>query len=401
MARIKIQKNLKSTEFIEILNKILMKNGKNKLAYRIIQKSLNIISDQTNEDALEVLEKAIRNTTPSVEIQTRRIGGAVYPIPVELNIHRGISRGVRWIVDSAKKRSGSGKTLDIQLSQEIIDASKKVGNAFRKKEEVHKIAEKNPRAQKRKKKKIEHYKNKTNSNNCFWYDFNQLEYRIDPLYYLNKKFILKQIIKLQKQNIKMVKLSEILVDGEVSGKSPHGGITRSSGRIPSITISNITKEGNICFDTDVNFVSEGFYENFQATKGKLQIGDILIVKDGATIGKTARITETYLESVFSEHIFRLRVFTHISPLYIHAFLQSELGQLQIKNLITGGAQGGITKGFSKNIYIPLINTHNQEKVAQYWQENILAMEKFKQQYNQKVEKLKNSIIEKIITVEEE
>nr|QUV75664.1 ribosomal protein S7 [Caulerpa lentillifera] len=153
MARIKIQKNLKSTEFIEILNKILMKNGKNKLAYRIIQKSLNIISDQTNEDALEVLEKAIRNTTPSVEIQTRRIGGAVYPIPVELNIHRGISRGVRWIVDSAKKRSGSGKTLDIQLSQEIIDASKKVGNAFRKKEEVHKIAEKNPRAQKRKKKK--------------------------------------------------------------------------------------------------------------------------------------------------------------------------------------------------------------------------------------------------------
>ncbi|MFY2490718.1 30S ribosomal protein S7 [Escherichia coli] len=157
MARIKIQKNLKSTEFIEILNKILMKNGKNKCAYRIIQKSLNIISDQTNEDALEVLEKAIRNTTPSVEIRTRRIGGAVYPIPVELNINRGIYRGIRWIVDSAKKRSGSvkgkGKTLDIQLSHEIIDASKKVGNAFRKKEEVHKIAEKNPRPEKRKKKK--------------------------------------------------------------------------------------------------------------------------------------------------------------------------------------------------------------------------------------------------------
>lgn len=105
--------------------------------------------------------------------------------------------------------------------------------------------------------------------------------------------------------------------------------------------------------------------------------------------------------VFSEHIFRLRVFTHISPLYIHGFLQSELGQLQIKNLITGGAQGGITKGFSKNIYIPLINNHNQEKVAQYWLENILAMEKLKQQYNKKVEKLKTNIIEKIITVEEE
>nr|YP_009472818.1 ribosomal protein S7 [Caulerpa manorensis]ARO74497.1 ribosomal protein S7 [Caulerpa manorensis]ARR28483.1 30S ribosomal protein S7 [Caulerpa okamurae] len=150
MARIKIKKNLQSTEFVEILNQILMKNGKNKLASRIIQKSLNIISDQTNEDALEVLEKAIRNTTPSVDIQTRRIGGAVYPIPVELHINRGIYRAIRWIVDSAKKRSG--KTLDINLSNEILDASKKVGNAFRKKEEVHKIAEKNPRPQKRKKK---------------------------------------------------------------------------------------------------------------------------------------------------------------------------------------------------------------------------------------------------------
>nr|YP_009306408.1 hypothetical protein [Caulerpa cliftonii]AOP19312.1 hypothetical protein [Caulerpa cliftonii] len=243
---------------------------------------------------------------------------------------------------------------------------------------------------------LKNYKNKTNSDNCFWYEFNKLEYRIDPLYYLNKKFILKQIKKLQKNNIKMVKLSDILVDGEISGKSPCGGITRSSGEIPSITVNNITKEGNISFDEGraSRFVSEGFYKNFQATKAKLQIGDILIVKDGATIGKTAVITDTYLESVFSEHIFRLRVLTHISPLYIHAILNSELGQFQIKNLITGGAQGGITKDFSKNIYIPLIK--NQEKIARYWQENIADIEQFKKQYNQKVEKFKNSIIEKII-----
>nr|YP_009729354.1 hypothetical protein, cyclase/methylase [Caulerpa ashmeadii]QHQ73266.1 hypothetical protein, cyclase/methylase [Caulerpa ashmeadii] len=71
---------------------------------------------------------------------------------------------------------------------------------------------------------LKHYKNKTNSKNCFWYNFNKLEYRIDPIYYFNKKFILKQINKLQKQNIKIVQLSEILVDGEVSGKSPRGGI---------------------------------------------------------------------------------------------------------------------------------------------------------------------------------
>nr|YP_009306354.1 ribosomal protein S7 [Caulerpa cliftonii]AOP19258.1 ribosomal protein S7 [Caulerpa cliftonii] len=182
MARIKIKNALKSKAFIEIFNKILIRNGKKKLASRIIQKSLNIIENQNkasfregpdskrgeasngqnkarplshgnepNEESFVILERAIRNTTPSVEIQTRRIRGSVYPIPVELDIDRGTYRAIRWIIAAAKKRSG--KTLEINLSNEILDASKKVGSAFYKKQEVHKIAEKNPRSQKHKKKK--------------------------------------------------------------------------------------------------------------------------------------------------------------------------------------------------------------------------------------------------------
>nr|AYC63920.1 ribosomal protein S7 [Flabellia petiolata] len=148
------------SRFIQIINQRLMRNGKRKLAYRILQNSLNHIynyninQNQQEQDPLFVLEKAIRNTTPSVEIQTRRIGGAVYPIPVELEIDRGVPRAIGWILAAAKKRSGNN--LDINLANEFIDASKKTGNAFHKKEEVHKIADANPRDARviKKKKKI-------------------------------------------------------------------------------------------------------------------------------------------------------------------------------------------------------------------------------------------------------
>jgi small subunit ribosomal protein S7 len=151
MPRRPIKKKFKSQSFDEIFQQIIMIHGKKKLAYRIFQNTLNLISTQTEENAFVVLERAIRNTTPSVQIKTRRKGGSVYPLPVELPIDRGISRAVRWIVQSAKKRSAN--IFYVNLSNEIIDASKKVGNAFQKKQEVQKIAEKNPRLQNYKKKK--------------------------------------------------------------------------------------------------------------------------------------------------------------------------------------------------------------------------------------------------------
>nr|YP_009472593.1 ribosomal protein S7 [Rhipilia penicilloides]ARO74289.1 ribosomal protein S7 [Rhipilia penicilloides] len=131
------------SRIIPMLQQRLIRHGKKKLASRILQNSLQNIQNQTQLDPLFVLEKALRNTTPSVEIQTRRIGGAVYPLPVELGFERGMLKALQWLFKAAKKRSGP--TLAVNLANEFIDASKKAGTAFHKKEEVHKIAEANGR----------------------------------------------------------------------------------------------------------------------------------------------------------------------------------------------------------------------------------------------------------------
>nr|YP_009519574.1 ribosomal protein S7 [Udotea argentea]AYC65579.1 ribosomal protein S7 [Udotea argentea] len=140
MARTKY-KNKNFGSNLLLISQRILRHGKKKLAHRILQKSLANIQSQTKQDPMLIVEKAICNTTPSVKIQTRRIGGSVYPIPIELDSNRGISRGIRWILISAKKRPGN--TFDKNLANELIDASKKIGNAFHKKEEVHKIANTN------------------------------------------------------------------------------------------------------------------------------------------------------------------------------------------------------------------------------------------------------------------
>nr|AYC64417.1 ribosomal protein S7 [Pseudochlorodesmis sp. HV01306b] len=128
---------------IQLIQQRLIRHGKKKLAFRILHKSLKVLQNKTQLDPLLVLDKALRHTTPSVELQTRRVGGAVYPIPVELRFERGTLKALRWIVIAAKKRSGP--TLAINLANELIDASKKSGMAFHKKQEVHKIADANGR----------------------------------------------------------------------------------------------------------------------------------------------------------------------------------------------------------------------------------------------------------------
>lgn len=125
---------------ISMIHQRLMRNGKKQLAFRIFQKSLNHIKNQTKQDPLLIIENGIRNTTPSVEIRTRRIGGAVYTVPIELSLDRGIPRAIRWILIAAKKRSGN--KLYINLANEFIDASNKRGSAFYKKEEIQKLSEK-------------------------------------------------------------------------------------------------------------------------------------------------------------------------------------------------------------------------------------------------------------------
>ena len=123
-----------------IVNRI-MKKGKKSLAFRLFYQAMNEISKTTQEDPVKVIEQAIRNATPSVEVKSRRIGGSTYQVPLEVQPERGTSLAIRWILNSCRSRSG--RTMVSKLTNEFIDASKNAGNAIRKKDEVHRMAEAN------------------------------------------------------------------------------------------------------------------------------------------------------------------------------------------------------------------------------------------------------------------
>lgn len=126
---------------IELVVRQLMRQGKKSLAYRIMYESMNQLAETTQQDPLEVLEQAIRNATPLVEVKARRIGGSTYQVPLEVRAERGTALAIRWILLSARNRSG--KTMSNKLTSELLEASKNSGNAIRKRDEVHKMAEAN------------------------------------------------------------------------------------------------------------------------------------------------------------------------------------------------------------------------------------------------------------------
>ena len=119
----------------------LLKNGKKSLASRLLYQALSIVEKTTQTDPLPVLRQALRNITPIVEVKSRRIGGSTYQVPVEVNPSRGTILAVRWLLETAKKRSGKG--MAFRLAHEIMDAANNTGNTVRKKEETHRMAEAN------------------------------------------------------------------------------------------------------------------------------------------------------------------------------------------------------------------------------------------------------------------
>ena len=119
----------------------LLKRGKKRLAERIITKTFNLIEERTFQLPMKIFEKAIRNITPLLAVKTRRVGGSIYQVPTEINKYLGVTLALRWIIKAAMDRSG--RTMVIKLSNEIIDASKSIGNAFKKCQETHKIAKAN------------------------------------------------------------------------------------------------------------------------------------------------------------------------------------------------------------------------------------------------------------------
>lgn len=130
----------KNEELSRFINHV-MRKGKKSLARKIVYAALEIIKKKTNQDPLEVFQKALENTSPVMEVRARRVGGATYQVPVEVKGTRRLSLAMRWLVGSAKLKKR--KSMKEKLAQEIIDAANNTGEAIRKKENLRKLAEAN------------------------------------------------------------------------------------------------------------------------------------------------------------------------------------------------------------------------------------------------------------------
>ena len=119
----------------------LMHDGKRNLADRIMRQALARAEAQARRPGIEVLEAALRNATPIIEVKPRRVGGATYQVPVEIRGDRRLSLGVRWLVQAARKRNG--KSMGEKLAAEFVDASNGLGAAVKRRDDTHKMADAN------------------------------------------------------------------------------------------------------------------------------------------------------------------------------------------------------------------------------------------------------------------
>nr|QGX06360.1 ribosomal protein S7 [Torreya nucifera] len=123
-----------------VVNRIL-KHGKKSLAYRILYQSLTKIQQKTEKNPLIVLRQAIHKVTPKLIVKSRRVSGSTYQVPIEIRSKKGKVLAIRWLLGSSRKRSG--RNMHFKLSYELMDAAREKGNAIRKKEETHRMAESN------------------------------------------------------------------------------------------------------------------------------------------------------------------------------------------------------------------------------------------------------------------
>ena len=120
----------------------LMKNGKKSVAEKIFYGALDEISKRESEmSSLDIFKAAIENVMPSVEVKSRRVGGSTYQVPMEVRHSRSESLAIRWVIQHANSRNGL--SMRAKLANELIDASKSLGSAIKKKEDTHKMAEAN------------------------------------------------------------------------------------------------------------------------------------------------------------------------------------------------------------------------------------------------------------------
>lgn len=121
---------------------VIMEQGKKSIAEQILYNALDIVTNKTgNDNSLEVLQKAIDNVRPLLEIKARRVGGATYQIPIEVKVDRGTSIAMRWLKDFARQKKG--RPMEEKLADEIVEAFKNQGSAMKKREDMHRMAEAN------------------------------------------------------------------------------------------------------------------------------------------------------------------------------------------------------------------------------------------------------------------
>ncbi|WP_317896920.1 30S ribosomal protein S7 [Aurantibacillus circumpalustris] len=119
----------------------LMYDGKKNTASTIFHDAIGIVAQRTSEDGLEVFKKALANVTPQVEVRSRRVGGSTFQIPTEIRPDRKISMAMKWLISYSRKRNE--KSMAQKLAGEIVAAAKEEGASFKKKEDIHKMAEAN------------------------------------------------------------------------------------------------------------------------------------------------------------------------------------------------------------------------------------------------------------------
>lgn len=128
--------DIKLAKFINML----MRDGKKSTAERLAYGALDQVQSKRG-DPIEILDAALQNVSPAVEVKSRRVGGATYQVPVEVRPVRRNALAMRWIIDAARRRGE--KTMDAKLANELIDAAEKRGSAFKKREDTHRMADAN------------------------------------------------------------------------------------------------------------------------------------------------------------------------------------------------------------------------------------------------------------------
>ncbi|MEX0680187.1 MAG: 30S ribosomal protein S7 [Balneolales bacterium] len=119
----------------------LMKDGKKTTARKILKQAFSVIEEKTGKVGIDVFKEALNNTTPVIEVKSRRVGGSTYQVPVEVRPERSTALSMRWLIRSAAARND--KSMSARLAREIMDAANNEGGAVRKKDETHRMAEAN------------------------------------------------------------------------------------------------------------------------------------------------------------------------------------------------------------------------------------------------------------------